>query len=509
MSGNCYFCQLCLHSPVYCSFASLYTHINLVHGDNPSFKLRCELTSACGSIYRTLSSYKSHIYKYHRELISKLLDKKHISSPSNDKSNNGFTSPSNGGDVFEYEGTDDNNDENFQLTNEYDEEMDIDYPIFTETILEHDEEPFDMRKFRKYYTGFLLELREQHLLSQNIITSITTNFSLLFNIVLKIIKSAGSDADSAIAAVVPMMKIEEVINQIIRTIEATAKYEYQFIKSCKEFFQYQEPRKVQSNESEDFGYIIPIRKSIQTFLSKPDVINLLIENRNETILTTTKDKDLLLSYRNGTAAAANKSLQTNIDSWLLQLYSDDVGITNPIGPKKDEKKLSLFYYILDDLPPIIRSLLNSIGLIGICLSKSLTNPSFNRLYFEAMTNDLNELQTKGITLSTFSGRLYFAFDLMAADNLSANTLGGFQKNFNHGYFCRMCYISYTYKSISLTNISFLLRSETSHENHLNQSLQSNDIVFGVSGRSDLSNLIAFHPVKSLPFDIMHDFSEDK
>ena len=51
--------------------------------------------------------------------------------------------------------TDDNNDENFQSTNEYDEEMEVDYPIFTETILEHDEEPFDMRKFQKYYTGFL------------------------------------------------------------------------------------------------------------------------------------------------------------------------------------------------------------------------------------------------------------------------------------------------------------------------------------------------------------------
>ena len=51
--------------------------------------------------------------------------------------------------------------------------MEIDYPLFTETILEHDREPFNMKKFQKHYTSFLLELREQHLLSQNIITSIT------------------------------------------------------------------------------------------------------------------------------------------------------------------------------------------------------------------------------------------------------------------------------------------------------------------------------------------------
>ncbi|CAF4739506.1 unnamed protein product, partial [Rotaria sp. Silwood2] len=159
------------------------------------------------------------------------------------------------------------------------------------------------------------------------------------------------------------------INQIIRTIEGAAKNEYQFIKSCKEFFQYEEPHKIELNESGDCDYIIPIKKSIQNFLNKPDVIDLLVKNTNETTLTAKKDKDLLLIYRDGTAAATNKSLEKNINSFLLQLYSDEVSVTNPIGPKQDEKKLSLFYYILYDLPPIIRSLLNSVSLFGICLSK--------------------------------------------------------------------------------------------------------------------------------------------
>ena len=189
------------------------------------------------------------------------------------------------------------------------------------------------------------------------------------------------------------------------------------------------------------------------------------------------------------------------------MYTDEVGVTNPIGPKTDEQKLSLFYYILDDLPPIIRSLLNSIGLIGICISKFLNNQSHRHIFFDTMVNDLNELQTKGLTLTSFTGHLYFAFDLMAADNLAANDLGGFQKNFNNGYFCRMCYISYSYKSISLTDISFLIRSKTSHENYLSRMLQSNNLIFSINRRSDFSNLVAFHPIKSVPFDIMHDFSE--
>jgi uncharacterized C2H2 Zn-finger protein len=499
-----------MNSPAYYSFDSLFTHINFVHGNDPSFKLRCELTPLCGSIYRTFPSYKSHIYKHHRELFLKSFDKEDKLPPSNDNSNNSFTFSYAEDYAFEHERTNNNNNENLYSTNESDEEMEVDYPLFTEIILEHDGEPFDMKKFHKYYIGFLLKLSEQHLLSQNIITSITSNFSFLFNILLKIIiKSTKNDANAATASMIPIIKVEEIINQIIRTIEDAAKNEYQFIKSCKQFFQYEEPHKVELNESGDCGYIIPIQKSIQNFLNKPDVIDLLVKNTNETISTTKKDIDLLLTYRDGTAAANNKSLQNNPNSFLLQLYSDEVSITNPIGPKKDEKKLLLFYYILDDLSPIIRSLLDSIGLIGICLSKFLTNPSHRQIYFAAMINDLNELQTKGLTVSTCIGRLYFTFDLMAADNLAANELGGFQKNFNNGYFCRMCYINYDYKSIPLTDIFFLPRSEASHEIHLNQANQLNKSVFGINAQSDFSNLISFHSVNSLPFDIMHDYSEGK
>ena len=103
MSTNYYFCQLCINSPAYCSFDSLYTHINFVHGNDPSFKVRCELTSLCGSIYRTFPSYKSHIHKYHRELISKSLDKENVSSPFNNGSNNNFTFSYTNDHAFEHE----------------------------------------------------------------------------------------------------------------------------------------------------------------------------------------------------------------------------------------------------------------------------------------------------------------------------------------------------------------------------------------------------------------------
>ncbi|CAF1547643.1 unnamed protein product, partial [Adineta steineri] len=89
-------------------------------------------------------------------------------------------------------------------------------------------------------------------------------------------KNIEHGPDATVVTVVPIIKIEEIIGQIIRAIEGTAENEYQFIKSCKDFFQYEEPQRVELNGSGDFGYIISMKKSIQSFLNKPDVMDLLI-----------------------------------------------------------------------------------------------------------------------------------------------------------------------------------------------------------------------------------------
>ncbi|CAF4732356.1 unnamed protein product, partial [Rotaria magnacalcarata] len=70
----------------------------------------------------------------------------------------------------------------------------------------------------------------------------------------------------------------------------------------------------------------------------------------------------MLTYRDGTAAQDNPSLKIHPNSFLIQFYTDGIGIANPIGPKKDEYKLTLFYFVLEDLP----------DLVGICPTKYLS-----------------------------------------------------------------------------------------------------------------------------------------
>ncbi|CAF0906141.1 unnamed protein product [Didymodactylos carnosus] len=53
------------------------------------------------------------------------------------------------------------------------------------------------------------------------------------------------------------------------------------------------------------------------------------------------------------------------------------------------------------------------------------------------------------------------------------------------------------------------RTRATHQQKLEQLMQSKDkpIISGVTGESFLAKLVGFHPVNSLPFDLMHDFAE--
>lgn len=44
-------------------------HIGLYHQNEPKFEFTCGLNS-CGNINKTFSSYRSHIYRKHRDLLS-------------------------------------------------------------------------------------------------------------------------------------------------------------------------------------------------------------------------------------------------------------------------------------------------------------------------------------------------------------------------------------------------------------------------------------------------------
>lgn len=514
MNQHYYFCSLCKSNQRYLTFLNLYKHIRLVHRKDQPFRVCCKLDLACGSVYNTFSSYRSHLNKYHRSLLSISSNTTILINPDDNIDvpclfpdhnaiknpvDNEFLSSSNDLDVGEDVSME------FMESNS----IDIDWPFLSHSFNITDSiEKIGIHSFEKYYTKFLLELREYHLLPQCIIQSITSYFLSLLCIIEKIIESRANTSDRS---GISLEDVRFLFRHLNKLIGDTGKNDYQFLKRCEKYFGYSSPTEVKLNEDGDYGYYIPIELTLKNLFEKMDVIDALVKNINETGAKAKTDPDLMLTYRHGVSAVDNPSLQSHPEAFLIQLYIDDVGVTNPIGPRKDEHKLTLLYFLLEDLPQIVRSLLQSIGVLGICYSKDLSIRENQVNYFQHIVKDLNSLQEKGIGVKTFNGHLFFAFTLLAADNLASNDIGGFQRNFNSGSFCRSCFISYEFKTISLIDVSFVPRTIKKHDKLVEAILASRNrrSIRGVTGKSVLSELIGFHAVKSLPNDIMHDFAEGK
>ncbi|CAF4248046.1 unnamed protein product, partial [Didymodactylos carnosus] len=389
-------------------------------------------------------------------------------------------------------------------------------------------ETYTMNDFQKHYALFLLELREEHLLPLHVINSITCNVVHLLDIVWKLL-SQKSDKNDILAPAAtsihscagPSVRLDvakNVIDEIISHVQSTTKSEYHFNKLCENFFGYLSPTEILlsappatqsapttlNRSSQDFAYYVPIRESLRRILAKEEMIPLLIDNIQQQQQQTKKDDDLMFSYRD-----AQNGRNVNSNSFLLQLYTDGVGLTNPIGPKKDMHKVTFYYYLLEDIPDIFRSLLQCITLLAMINTDYLENKDYCHRFYESLIKDLNDLQQHGLRFDTFNSQLMFTFTCVSSDNLAAHQIGNFQQTFSSGYFCRRCLVHYDQRTMSLFNIEFPQRNATEHQQHVQQTIQNNDDlpVFGVKGPSVLQQLDNYSPIRSLPGDAMHDFAE--
>ncbi|CAF1431235.1 unnamed protein product [Adineta steineri] len=510
--SSLYFCPLCQNRQLFITLINLYKHIRSIHRNDVPYNIRCLLNPGCGSSYMTFESYRSHLNRYHHDLLNKydipadftLNENEQLLSFSSSNSN--INQDDEDERIVGQESSDEDESETLEDTN-INENL-IDWSLFTDlTNTEDHNKEFTFSSFEKHYTHFLLNLREGHLLPQGIIKSITSYFTTMLDALFKLIENQA--IQSSTNPLISLVDIGKVLLQIKNLIYDISKNDYQFLKRCTDYSGYAEPLKIKLDDKNNFGYYVPIERSAQNLLNKPDVINYLINNVKNNISQTKNDPDLMLTYRDGTAAKDNPSLKLHPNSFLIQLYSDGIGITNPLGPKKGKHKLTLYYFPLEDLPDFLKSMLQSTGLVGICPTKFLSIQTNRMKFFESIIKNLNHLQTTGLVVQTFNRQLHFAFSLFAADNLASHEIGGFQQNFNSGQFCRLYHISYKFRLIPLTEISSLPRAVTTHDAYVRQAVNlfNTRPVAGVVGESPLSKLIAFHAIKSLPNDLMHDYAE--
>ncbi len=499
MNQRHHFCSLCPSANLFTDFRSLFLHVRNEHREESPFTIRCELSVLCGSRYSSFDSYRLHLYRCHRDLI--------ISSDDDATSSNDEQTVNDRQDLFSHLLLNDQSNSNADFASclyedEELDEMDLLLLNFQQQSLPLVNEQATLDKISLYYTRFLLELREHHLLPQKIVQSISSGICNLFDMILEVIKMKD------ISSVASTNDLQTIFTNITDIINSISKNEYTFLKKCESFFDYQPPKEIVLNNTEDRAYYIPIKEGLLPMLRNGELIQSIMDNVHSLASRATMDKDLILSNRQCRSNRSKISHQNNSNVLLLKLYTDGIGITNPIGPKRDSHKLTCFYYLLDDLPDTVRSQVNSIGLYCIAYTKHLHDENSRDTLMNVLVRDLNQLQNEGITVPGFSSRIYFAISVICADNLAANEVGGFQKNFSSGNFCRHCYITYEQRHIPLTDISFVPRTRLKHDIIVNKLMTTNENnIQGVNNQSWFKELIGFHPTESLPPDLMHDTAE--
>jgi hypothetical protein len=174
--------------------------------------------------------------------------------------------------------------------------------------------------------------------------------------------------------VIEFDELKNTFNDICNAIESINKNEYQFVKHCEEYFEYSSAEEIDISspgESLERGYFIPIDKTLSSMLSSQSFVVQIHENIQRQQTLTDNDPDLMFSIRD-----AYNGGRIDHDSLLLQLYVDDIGLTNPIGSKRDQHKLSMIYFSLEDIPDQYRSKIDFIQLLAVCDSRILKVNTF-------------------------------------------------------------------------------------------------------------------------------------
>ncbi|CAF4108891.1 unnamed protein product [Adineta steineri] len=506
MSTDIFLCNICKTDRSFNKFPEYFRHITLYHANEPNFKLTCNLSDSCGVMYKTFTAYKTHIHRYHKSLLNSSFEQRG-NNDTDDINQLSFLQPDTTADCSTIY---DNNEDNIIYTDLMDDNPDDKWNIF-KTNNSFDDGKINLNTVHQQYTRFLLEMREEHILPQTVIQSITTHIVNLFDIIIELVEEQAKQENLAeqqpTAASISIDGLRKTIKKIEQAITLSTRNEYQFLQSCKKFFDYSPPVEniLSSNQSKnEQSCYIPIKHSLKKILQKDEMIPLLVENIRSQATLNHSDRDLMFSFRDGI-----KGEKINKQSFLIQLYVDGIGVTNPLGSKKDQHKLTLVYFALEDIPDIFRSTLQCINLASICYTKYLNNNEKLKKFYEPIVQDLNDLQNTGLVINTFNSQILFTFTTIAADNLAAHEVAGFQLNFNAGHFCRRCMVSYENRLIPLTDIHFIHRNHLQHQRYL-QLIENNagiNSIFGGIGRSPLNDLQNFDPTASCPGDVMHDFFE--
>lgn len=284
-------CPLCFTNRDFSSLYVMFRHVTLYHQNSPNFKITCNLHSSCGVLYRTYSAYKAHMYRRHlHELNStEYHDQSNtdsIDDPFRDKVDIGKESI----DISDEEAFDfiDCNSD-FMSSNDY-------LHGASSSFISsggNEQNINSIRDIKKTFFLFILQLRDDFLLPKNVMTVITTYITTLIRHMEILLRKRtfdyptssqliiSSSSRNQTGNVIQFEYLKCIFNDICSAAECITKNEYQLIKHSEEYFSYSPVEEIAlslPSEEKDFGYYIPIEKSLSSMLSCRSFANEILQN---------------------------------------------------------------------------------------------------------------------------------------------------------------------------------------------------------------------------------------
>lgn len=376
-------CPLCSTNRDFTTFHKMFQHITLYHQNEPNFKISCDIDTKCGVLYRTYSAYKSHVYRSHSSLLhsTKQFGKFFHISGSNEEQQIDHLNVTPQAIVDDVDDEEEDDDlESIFFEDDDDDEIFFDQSCSSNSNFIDKQNSKSLFNIKRSYVSFILQLREEFLLPKYTVNVISTYLISLLHHTQDLVKEkaflySSNDHFKATSSqtnskqAISFDDLELTFKDICNTIESVAKNEYQFLRHCETYLKFSPAEEIplsSSGEQPQYGYFIPVDKSLSLMLQSKSLVVQTLENIHRQRLLTEQDSDLMFSIRDG-----RYGHRVDSDNLLIQLYVDDIGLTNPLGSKRDRHKLCMCYFSIEDIPDKYRSKLDFIQLVGICESNIL------------------------------------------------------------------------------------------------------------------------------------------
>ena len=249
---------------------------------------------------------------------------------------------------------------------------------------------------------------------------------------------------------------------------------------------------------------VPVLQTLKILLEHEDVLGQVLEtpmNRSGTIK----------HYRDGSMFKSHPLFSVSPTSLLLNLYDDDFTVSNPLGNKTRNFKVTGVYFTLGNIDSRLNSKLQSIQLAVLCKARYVKKYGFG-LVLAQLIDDVKLLEEKGVTVNfelkcfNFLGTIPF----VVSDNLGAHSLGGFQESFSKTKrVCRFCNCLREDMNKYYHEKYFTMRTIEGYNRQVENVLLDPDLskIYGVKQGCCLNKLKYFHVIGGLPSDLAHDFFE--